>query len=136
MRILKPIGEELEFDGKVRHLLFNINVIDEIQEHYDMYIVDTINSIFDNTNKENQKKSYNTLAYILTVLLNEDVRLHNKKNPKDTWDKVTEEYLKEEVLTAETSARLSILMLNAFNGNLPKSEEDDDPNQKSERTKK
>lgn len=135
MRILKPVGEELELEGRVYHLLFNLNVIDEIQEQYDMPIVDILNSIFDKEDKKKQKESYNTLAYMITVLLNEDIRIHNKKNEKDQWPEVTIEYIREEVLTNSTSGQLSLLILKAFNGTLPKSE-DEGPNQESVQTKK
>lgn len=56
MKILKPVGQELEFDGKVRHLLFNVNVIDEIQEKYDTDVVDVLNTIFETQDKEKKKK--------------------------------------------------------------------------------
>jgi len=135
VRILKPVGEEIDFDGKTRHLLFNINVIDDIQEHFDMYIVDVLNSVFETENKEIQKKSYDTLSYILTSLLNEDVRMHNKNNTEDQWDEITEEYIKEELLTNGTSMVLGSLVLKSFNGSLPKTEEDD-PNQKTGQKKK
>ena len=136
MRILRPVGEEIQIDDKVRHLLFNINVIDEIQEHYDEYIVDVINSLFNNKDKKKQKQSYSTMVYILLTLLNEDVRLHNKRNPQDMWEELTEEFLKEEVVTNETSMTISLLILKAFNGTLPKSEGDSDPNLKGGQAKK
>ena len=130
MRILKPIGEEIEFDEKARHLLFNVNVIDEIQDHFDMHIIDALNLMF-----SADKNEYDTIAYILTVLLNEDVRLHNKNFPTEQWENITEEFIKEEVLTNGTGKIISILIVKAFNGDLPKSEEDD-PNAKSGKAKK
>jgi hypothetical protein len=135
MRILKPVGTEIDIDGKERHLLFNINVIDELQEHFDMYIGDILNSLLERQDKEKQKAFYDTVVCILTVLLNEDVRLHNKHNPSDPWENITEEYLKEEVLTNSTSATITLEILKSFNGSLPKNE-DDDPNLKSGKTKK
>jgi hypothetical protein len=135
MRILKPTGLEIEFDGKVRHLLFNFNVIYEIQEHFDMYIVDVLNLHFKKeTDKEIRKREYADLAYILTVLLAEDVRLHNEKNPSDQWEKITEEYIKSELITNGTSGNLWLLVIKAFNEDLPQNE-DDDPNLTSEQKK-
>jgi hypothetical protein len=136
MRILKPLGEEIIFDDKVRHLLFNINVIDEIQEYYDMYIVDVINMIFESKDRDVMKKSYDVLTYVLKTLLNEDVRLHNKKNPDDQWEALTEDFIKDEILTNETSMQIGLLVLNAFSGSLPKSKGDNNPNQMSGQTKK
>lgn len=135
MRILKPVGEEIEFDSKVRHLLFNVNVIDDVQEHFDMYIVDVLNSIFEVEDKDVQRKSYDTLSYVLSSLLNEDVRIHNKNNPSDQWEEITEDFIKEEVLTNGNSPVFASLVLKSFNESLPKHEEDD-PNQKSGQKKK
>jgi hypothetical protein len=135
MRILKPVGIEIDIDGKDRHLLFNVNVIDELQEHFDLYIGDILNALLDSQDKEKQKAFYDSIAFILAVLLNEDVRIHNKNNPNDPWEKITEEYLKEEVLTNSTSATITLEILKSFNGTLPKSEEDD-PNLKSGKTRK
>ena len=134
MRTLMPIGEEIDFDGRTRKLLFNVNVIDEIQEHYDAPIVDVINSIFSKEDKEIRKKSYDTISYIFNVLLNEDARLHNKKFPKDEWEDLTEEFLKEEVITNSTSLQITLAILASFNGSIPQEEED--PNVKSEQTRK
>jgi hypothetical protein len=135
VRILKPVGEEIEFDSKVRHLLFNVNVIDDVQEHFDMYIVDVLNYIFEVEDKDVQRKSYDTLSYVLSSLLNEDVRIHNKNNPSDQWEEITEDFIKEEVLTNGNSPVFASLVLKSFNESLPKHEEDD-PNQKSGQKKK
>jgi len=132
MRILMPIGEEIEFDDKKRHLLFNINVIDEIQEHFDMYIVDAINSVFSETDK---KGGYNRLSYILLVLLNEDVRMHNRKSPNDQWCLITEDFINSELLTNDTAKVFTGLILKSFNGSLPKVDKQT-PNVKSGQVKK
>lgn len=131
-----PVGEEIDFDGKTRHLLFNVNVIDDIQEHFDMYIVDVLNSLFKIDDTAAQRGAFDTLSYVLTVLLNEDIRMHNKKYSSDQWDEITEEYIKEELLTNSTSAILASLVLKSFNGTLPPKNEEDDPNQKSGQKKK
>lgn len=137
MRILKPVGEKLELDGKLYHLLFNLNVIDEIQEYYDMPIVDVLNAMFDIKDKQKKRESYNMLAYVLTVLINEDIRIKNKKNPESEQEKITIEYLREEIITNETSSGLALLVLKAFNGTLTKDEdEDEDPNLKGVQVKK
>ena len=134
MRILKPVGEVLQFDDKERHLLFNVNVIDQLQEDYDTDIVDIINTIFELKDKEKKKKSYGMLAHVLMVLLNEDVRLHNKYNPDDQWEELSEEYIRTEVLSNTTSKNIAILILLSFNGSMPKSD-DTSPNEMSEQVK-
>lgn len=135
MRILKPVGEKFEFDDKVRHLLFNVNVIDEIQEHYDEYIVDVLNSMLDSKSKENQRNCYKKIAYILSVLLKEDIRLHNKNHPEDQWEEITEEYIKEEILTNNNSGIIAMAIIKAFSGTMPQDEDEDDPNLNTGQTK-
>ena len=41
--------------------------------------------------------STNAIAYVFTVSINEDVRLHNKNNPNDLWEEITR-IRKEELL--------------------------------------
>ena len=132
MRILKPEGIEIEFDDKKRHLLFNLNVIDAVQEKYDGYIIDILDSISNNTDNRN---AYGKISYILYALLNEDTEIHNSKFPDDKWDQITEEYINRTLLTNETMAIYIPLIFASFNGSLPKNEDDDDPNRKSGKTK-
>jgi len=135
MRILMPVGEEIQFDDKLRHLLFNTNVIDEIQECYDDGIVDILNSMLGSKEKEGKKNQYDKLSYILLVLLNEDVRLHNKNNQNDKWEVLTEEFIRSELVTNTTSLELTMLVLTAFSGSVPKST-DSPPNVESDNIKK
>ena len=135
MRILMPVGEEIQFDDKLRHLLFNTNVIDEIQECYDDGIVDILNSMLGSKEKEGKKNQYDKLSYILLVLLNEDVRLHNKNKENDKWEVLTEEFVRSELVTNTTSLELTMLVLTAFSGSVPKSK-DSPPNVESDNIKK
>lgn len=134
MKILKPQGEEFIFDNKKRRLLFNINTINEIQEHFDMYIVDVLNAL---VNPENADRDwYNKLAYILTVLLNEDIRLHNEDCPNDKWEEISIEFVKSRVITNKNSGLIAISIIKAFSADIPESEEEDDPNLMSGQTTK
>lgn len=135
MRILKPVGVEIELDDKPRKLLFTVDIIDEVQNHYDMYVVDVLNSIFSSESKENMRDAYNKVSFIFTLLLNGDVKRHNKDNPGDIWNEITEEWIRSEWLTNSNVAIFGGLILKAFNESLPKSD-DEDPNQKSGQVKK
>jgi signal recognition particle GTPase len=96
-----------------------------------------MNSVFDIADKENKKNAYDKIAYMLAVLLKEDTRLHNKKNPDDKLEEITEETIREEILTHDNSIKVAALILKALRGTMPKKEdEDDDPNLKSEQMKK
>ena len=134
MRILRPKGEKLTIDDRTYHLLFNINTIDEIQEHFDKPIDEVLNDTLDLKNTENKKQSYNKIAYMLATLINQDVERHNKKS-EDKWEPVSEEWLKEEILTNETAIQAMALILKAFNGSVDTGDEKN-PNQKSVQVKK
>ena len=124
MRILRPKGEKLTIDDRTYHLLFNINTIDEIQEHFDKPIDEVLNDTLDLKNTENKKQSYNKIAYMLATLINQDVERHNKKS-EDKWEPVSEEWLKEEILTNETAIQAMALILKAFNGSVDTGDEKD-----------
>lgn len=122
MRILRPKGEKLTIDDRTYHLLFNINTIDEIQEYFDKPIDEVLNDTLDLKNTENKKQSYNKIAYMLATLINQDVERHNKKS-EDKWEPVSEEWLKEEILTNETAIQAMALILKAFNGSVDTGDE-------------
>lgn len=124
MRILRPKGEKLTIDDRTYHLLFNINTIYEIQEYFDKPIDEVLNDTLDLNNTENKKQSYNKIAYMLATLINQDVERHNKKS-EDKWEPVSEEWLKEEILTNETAIQAMSLILKAFNGSVETGDEKD-----------
>lgn len=131
MRILKPEGIPFTFDDKDRRLLFTIDAIDAIQEKYNEYIVDIINSLIDIENKDAQRRAYNRTAYILYVLWNQDVEIHNEEHPEDKWQYISEEYIRKRILNNTNVGMAILAIINAFNEGMPKSEDDDDPNLKS-----
>jgi len=125
MRVLKPQGIPVNFDGIERHFLFNINVIDEIQEHFDTDIISAINLIINDKDSELKKKAYDNLCYFVMVLANEDTRIYNK-TAKEKRENIDIEYLKE-VITHRTAQELLAAILKAFNGSMPQ-DDNDDPN--------
>lgn len=133
MRVLMPQGEPINFDGIERKFLFNINVIDEIQEHYDMNFIDVIKMIF-TTDEKLVRESYDHLCYVVSVLANEDTRIFNKTS-KEKRQPITEDYIKE-ILTHATANLLGLVVLKAFNSSVKqndeKNEDESDPNPTSE----
>ena len=104
------------------------------QEYFDKPIDEVLNDTLDIKNAENKKQSYNKIAYMLATLINQDVERHNKKS-EDKWEPVSEEWLKEEILTNETAIQAMALMLKASNGSVDTGDEKN-PNQKSVQVKK
>ncbi len=130
-RILKPIGIEINIDDKPRKLLFTINVVDELQEHFDLPIGEILESVFSKTDTKN---SYKNFRKIITSLVNEDAEIHNDTAP-DKWEPVTEKYVGR-CLTLQNSGAVMAAMLQAFTLHLPKNDEDNaDPNAQSGQTR-
>lgn len=125
MEILKQMGEPLNIDDKERHLLFTLNVIDEIQEHYDKLISDVLSEMLGES-EEQRRKSYSVLRYVVTALVNEDVEIHNEAS-EDKWQNVTEEYIGRR-LNNRNYGEVALRVIRAFQRHLPESD-DNDPNQ-------
>jgi hypothetical protein len=132
MRTLKPIGCLIDFDGKERHFLFTINVIDQIQDHYDMHIDEVMNMLL-GKEPEERRKSYSNLKYIVTTLVNEDVEIHNEES-EEKWKPVTENYIGRHI-SMDNIGIVTLTVIQAYTASLPAKEsedEEEDPNQRSE----
>lgn len=125
MRDLRPKGIEINIDGKQRHFLFTINVIDELQERYDLAIYEVIQKLF-SEDEQDKRNSFKVLKCITTVLLNEDVAIHNDEN-EEKWEEVTEKYIGRK-LTIENMGFVAIAILKSYQSALVISEDDADPN--------
>lgn len=141
MRILKPVGEKLTINDIEYNLFFNINVVDELQEHYDMPMADILNSILsdpdENGTRFTTKETFSKVVFILKALINEDVRVKNNKallSGDEQLQEVAEGEIRE-VLTSGAIFQVIKLLLDSFNKTLPKSE-NEDPNAKSGQVKK
>jgi hypothetical protein len=126
VRELAPIGVPINIDGKERHLLFTVNVIDDIQEHYNLPIAEAVIKTM-----SKDKESFSHLRYILMVLINEDVEIHNDESD-EKWKPVTEKYVGRKI-TIDNAGIVAAAMFTAFTRSLPKSDEDDDDPMISER---
>lgn len=122
MRILKPTGVPVKIDDKERKLLFTLNVIDEIQEYYDQSIGEVLKTAFAE-DAESQRRSYGIIRKILTVLINEDVEMHNEEQ-EEKWDKVDEKYVGRRI-GQHNLEYIAIKILEAWSGSLPKINEEE-----------
>lgn len=73
MRDLKPTGAELEFLGKKWSLLFTVNVIDEIQENFDIHIGELAKLIDVKT-----REVWSNVSFMLFVMINEQIEIENE----------------------------------------------------------
>lgn len=123
MRILKPTGTPIELEDKTYNLLFTVDAIDDIQEHFDNDIVSILNSM-----GKDIRNGYKIVAYVLMTLINS---AHERDGLKDRYDlKKISSYV-----TNSTVKMLIPLLIQVFNNDSPQ-REDDDPNPQSEQRKK
>jgi len=135
MRILRPKGEMINIDDKDRRLLFTINVIDELQETFNLPVSKIISKLFSDE-EDDTLTSFALLRTILTVLINDDVELYNEEN-EEKRELVTEKYVGRKI-TYTNVAEVSLKVLNAYKrslGILKDEEDDDSPNLKSVQSK-
>lgn len=120
MSDLKPRGVPVMVDGVERHFLFTLNVIDEIQDHYNLALSEVIDKLTD------KSQAYKTLRYIIMTLLNDEAERENAIG-NDKYKKVTE---KETgwLITLENEEEILIAVFKAYGLSLPEGE-DEYPNQ-------
>ena len=123
MSDLRPTGVAVELEGVERHLLFTLNAIDDIQEHFDMELGQVINNLTD--------KAYaqDVVRYVLYALLNDEEERTRGKGRE------LKKYSYKEIgwiITLENQIDITIAILEAYGISLPKTDaEEDDPNQTS-----
>lgn len=122
MGSMNPRGIAVEFEGEVRHLLFTLNVIDEIQTEYDKTIHEVIQDLTEGDVYDGQ------LRRLVTILLNDEARRSAKKDEK--IEKVTESDVGD-MIGLDNYNDVLVSLLKAYGISLPEPEEDDDPNLKS-----
>lgn len=82
MSDLRPKGTQISICGVERHICFNLNVTDEIQEHYDMSMYDVFDMM------TNKRTASSTLKFILTTLFNDEAERTRKEELKVTEKEV------------------------------------------------
>lgn len=115
MSDMRPRGNEIELGGRKLRLLWTINVIDQIQDHYDMPISELDNLLRD------ERKTLKVVRHILTLLINEAI-----EDEESGETKVDEMWVGRKITVQNISALRSALLV-SFSSGLP--EGDSDPNQ-------
>ncbi len=127
MSDLRPRGTPVVIDGEERHLLFTLNAIDEIQDHFDAPMSDVWDKLTD------KRESEKTIRYLICALLNDEAA-REQRNGKEL-----KSYTEEEVGWAITVGNVNEIMmalLDTYGLSLPEPDEDDSPKAESGRTKK
>jgi len=119
MSDLKPQGISLVLDKKEYKLYFDLNVIDDIQEKFDIPIEQMFDILNDN------KRVYKALKFILATLINEGIDYF------ETGEKHVTERQIGRLLTPANLKEAGSKVLKAFSAGTPESEEES-PNAMSE----
>lgn len=127
MSDLRPKGATITIDGTERNLLFTLNVIDEIQDHYDMAMTEVWDKLTD------KREAEKTMRYLLCTLLNDEAE-REKRNGRELKN-----YTEKEVgwiISVDDVDEILSALLKAYGVSLPEPDEDGHPNQKSGQMKK
>lgn len=127
MSDLRPKGIPVMINGEERHLLFTLNAIDEIQDHFDAPMTEVWDKLTD------KRESEKTIRYLICTLLNDEAA-REQRNGKEL-----KSYTEEEVgwaITVENVNEIMMALLDAYGLSLPEPDEDDSPKAESGRTKK
>jgi hypothetical protein len=117
MSDLNPIGEVIVLDGVERHLLFTLNVIDELQDKQNATLDEVVSKLTD------KKESNKALKCILSTLLNDEAERTGGK---------LKTYTEKEVgwlVTIQNVMEVTVAVLRAYGYSLPEADEfDSHPN--------
>lgn len=117
MSDLRPKGVPLMLDGEERHLLFTLNVVDGIQDHYDCALEEVIDRL------TNKKESAKTLRYLTMALLNDEAERSGKEEKKTYTEKEA-----GWLITQENVLEVTVAVLKAYGLSLPEPDEYESPN--------
>jgi len=112
MSDLNPKGVPVVLDGEEQRLLFTLNVVDEVQDHYGCSLEEVIDRLTD------KKESAKTLRYLMMVLLNDEEERSQKEGQKP--------YTEKEVgwiITQDNAIEVTIAVLKAYGLSLPEPDE-------------
>lgn len=112
MRDLKPTGIPIEIEGTTRYLLFTLNVIDALQEHFDAGLDQIIENLADDM------LANDTLRHMLRILLNDEAErkggeLKSYSEKEIGW-----------VITLDNQTDIVIKVLKAYGISLPEAGEE------------
>ena len=120
MSKLKYDGIPVEINNMEYNLLFTVNVIDELEEHFEDDITSLKNWMLDG-----KKVRYKNLAYILYVLVKECIEIR-KEDGKEAQD-ITLEKVRRHINTVNVGDYM-LAITEAYIGSFLRTEEDEDPN--------
>lgn len=120
MSDLRPKSTEITLGGEKFGLLFTLNAIDEIQDHFDKSILELSEIMKD------KRKCFINTAYILSVLINEDVDKRNEHLSEKERERlhVDEKYVARRISLVNYKMAAS-KVLEAFTASAPESEDED-----------
>ncbi len=120
MSDLNPKGVLVVLGGEERRLLFTLNAVDEIQDHYDCSLEEVIDRLTD------KRESVKTLRYLVMALLNDEAERSGKEGQK--------QYTEKEVgwlITQDNATEVTLAVLKAYGLSLPEPDEYAPPNGQS-----
>ena len=123
MSDLRPRGIPILVNGEERHLLFTLNIIDEIQDRYEK----TLSEVLDDVT--NEDVSGHMLRDVLVMLLNDEVAREKYRDPESAMKEITEQEAGW-LIGLDNRFALVASVLKAYGVSLPEPE-DDDPNRES-----
>lgn len=117
MSDLRPRGEGLALGGEERHLLFSLNAVDELQDHFDCSLEEVIDRLTD------KREAAKTLRYVVMTLLNDEA--------DRTKDADLKHYTEREtgwLINNENLVEVTVAVLKAYGISLPEPDEFASPN--------
>ncbi len=121
MSDMRPKGIPVMLDGVERHILFSLNVIDNIQDQFDLSLEEVIDQLTD------KRKSNQTLKLLLKTLLEDEIERKEYAREEHGLKRYTEKELGW-LISQENVAEVMLAVLRAYGVSLPELE-DDYPNQ-------
>jgi hypothetical protein len=125
MSDLKPRGTKICINGVERYILFDLNVIDDIQSHYNMPVDEVLNLLTDDD------QSFMVLRYLLTVLLNDESERAEFERA-DTIPGIVTEREVGLLISLDNFTEIMLRIFQAYGFSLPELDEFENPNVKSE----
>lgn len=126
MSDLRPKGSKIKLGEKEYGMLFSLNAIDDIQDHFNISISE-LGDLF-----QDEKKQIKNLRYIITVLLNEYIDFQNDENGGNA-ELLDERYVGRHVNGSNIGDLIAAIYGSFSDGAIETDEADEtDPNLKSE----
>lgn len=116
MSDLRPIGVPVIIDGVERRMLFTLNVIDEVQEHYNKPLAEIINELL------GKADALKTMRYLTYALLDDEAQR------KATSGESLKQYSEKEIgwlITLENQEEILLAILKAYGLALPENNKED-----------